>query len=126
MFDYKIVVNFSSSNCGSDNYDCYRIESESGGYDEMIKFCYNNYGGNIEFSKNWFNIDEWNDKSILEFWNKDDEMEFGLLCINEEIDCWIVREDCKYYNELWIDSNYEGNEELNKNCVLEMEYKLFM
>ena len=30
MFNYKVVVNFSSSNCGSDDYECYRIESSVG------------------------------------------------------------------------------------------------
>ena len=60
-----------------------------------------------------------------DFWNMSDDNKFGLLCISEEKDCWIVREDCKYYSELWIDSKYEGNEDLNRKCVLKMESGLF-
>ena len=124
MFNYKVVINFSSSNCGSDDYECYRIESS--GWEEIVRFCYNEFGGDVEYSKNCFNLLEW-DWNLYDsdFWNMSDDNKFGLLCISEEKDCWIVREDSKYYSELWIDSIYEGNEDLNRKCVEKMESGLF-
>ena len=74
MFNYKVVVNYSNSNCGSDDYECYRLESS--GWEEIIRFCYNEFGGDVEYSKNWFNLLEW-DWNLYDsdFWNMSESLE---------------------------------------------------